>query len=81
MTNLDTANDWWGGEGRSKNRLTILDLISNNTLSTELAALLWLLVEHKTSIITAAGPQLAGKTTLLTALLDLARPRFRSVLT
>jgi len=81
MTNLDNANDWWGGEGRSKNRLTILDLISNQTLSTELAALLWLLVENKTSILTAAEPQLAGKTTLLTALLDLAPPRYNSVLT
>lgn len=81
MTNLDNANDWWGGEGRAKNRLTILGLISNETLSAELAALLWLLVEHKTSILTAAEPQLAGKTTLLTALLDLMPPQYNSVLT
>ena len=81
MTNLDSAKSWWGGEGRGQNRLTILELISNTTLSTELVALLWLLVEYKTSILTAAGPQLAGKTTLLTALLDLAPPRYNSVLT
>ena len=81
MTNLDNAHNWWGGEGRGHNRLTILDLIANGTLSTELAALLWLFVENKTSILTAAGPQLAGKTTLLTALLDLAPPTYDSVLT
>ena len=81
MTSLDNVNDWWGGEGRSKNRLTILDLITNHTLSSELAALLWLLVENKTSVLTAAEPQLAGKTTLLTALLDFATPRYNFVLT
>lgn len=81
MTNLDNANNWWGGEGRGLNRLTILDLIANDTLSAELAALLWLFVENKTSILTAAGPQLAGKTTLITALLDLAPPQYNSVLT
>lgn len=81
MTNLDNANDWWGGEGRSQNRLSLLDLIGNETLSIELAALLWLFVENKTSILTAAGPQLAGKTTLLTALLDMAPRRYNSVLT
>ena len=81
MTNLDSEGNWWGGEGRGENRLTMLDLISNDTLSTRLAALLWLMVENKTSILTAAGPQLAGKTTLLTALLDLAPPRYSSVLT
>ena len=65
MTNLDNASNWWGGDGRGHNRLTMLELVSNNTLSAELAALLWLFIENKTSILAAAGPQLAGKTTLL----------------
>ena len=47
MTNLDNANDWGGGEGRSQNRLSLLDLIGNETLSIELAAVLWLFVENK----------------------------------
>ena len=81
MTNLDNASNWWGGDGRGHNRLTMLELVSNNTLSAELAALLWLFIENKTSILAAAGPQLAGKTTLLTALLDLAPPGYNFVLT
>ena len=72
---------WWGGQGRSDNRLTILDLVRNDTLDVTLASLVWLLVEKKASIIVAAGPQLAGKTTFLTAALDLAPPWYEQVYT
>lgn len=81
MKALDDSGGWWGGDGRGQGRLTILDLIANGTISVKLAALLWLLVQHKVSLLAAAGPQLAGKTTLLTALLDLAPPRIDTVLT
>ncbi len=57
-----------------KKRLSILELTDSGTLELEIAAILWLLVERRTSLITAAGPRLAGKTTLLNALLDLRRP-------
>ena len=70
---------WWGGPGRDENRLTILDLIRNDTLDVDTAALLWLLIEAKKSIVVAAAPQLAGKTTLLTALIDLVPPRYEKV--
>lgn len=46
-----------------------------------MAALLWLLVERKSSIVVAAMPQLAGKTTLLTAIMDLAPPQYEKVYT
>ena len=71
-SSYDDSN-WWGGHGWSDNRLSLLDL--------KLAALLWLLVEKKSSIIVAAAPQLAGKTTLLTALIDFMPPWFERVYT
>ena len=76
----DEAN-WWGGHRRSDDRLTLLDLVRNHTLDLATAALLWLLVENKSSIVVAAAPQLAGKTTLLTALIDLMPPWHEEVYT
>jgi energy-coupling factor transporter ATP-binding protein EcfA2 len=45
-------------------------LIRHDVLTAESAALLWLLVERRASVVVAAGPSGAGKTTLLTALLE-----------
>ena len=81
MKNSRNDAGWWGGRDRSAGRLTLLELVKNNTLDIEMAALLWLLVEKKSSIIVAAGPQLAGKTTLLTALTDLIPPWYEKVYT
>ncbi len=66
----------WGSAERGRDRLSIVDIVRNGTLSAELAATLWLLVEAKTSILVASGPQFAGKTTVLTSVLDLAPPRY-----
>ncbi len=49
---------------------TILDLVSWGTLSPLMAAYLWLMVENQ-QFITIVGPQAAGKTTLMQALLQL----------
>ena len=81
MSSTQAPSSWWGGPGRDENRLTILDLIRNDTLDVDTAALLWLLIDAKKSIVVAAVPQLAGKTTLLTALLDLVPPRYEKVFT
>ena len=78
--NLDTPG-WWGGEDRASGRPSLLGLIENGTMDLRTAALLWLLVDCKSSILAAAGPQLAGKTTLLTTLLDLMPPTYRRILT
>lgn len=51
--------------------LSLLDLVANGTLDLKIAALLWLAVERKASIVSAAGPRLAGKTTLLVALREM----------
>lgn len=77
---LNTPN-WWGGENRASGRPSLLGLIDNGTLDFRTAALLWLLVDRKSSILAAAGPQLAGKTTLLTALLDVMPSVYKHVLT
>ncbi len=81
MTTPPHMSGWWGGYGRGEDRLSLLDLIRNGTLDVQMAALLWGLVERKTSIIVAAGPQRAGKTTLLSALMDFAPPQFERVYT
>ncbi|MCI0437728.1 MAG: type II secretion system protein E, partial [Chloroflexi bacterium] len=79
MTTPPHMSGWWGGYGRGEDRLSLLDLIRNGTLDLQMAALLWGLVERKTSIIVAAGPQRAGKTTLLSALVDFMPPWFERV--
>ena len=79
-TNLDTAN-WWGGEGRFVDRPSLLGLIDNSTMDSKTAAMLWCLIENKTSVISAALPQKVGKTALLTTLLDFAPPQYEKILT
>jgi hypothetical protein len=70
----------WAISGRDANRLSVLDLVRRDLLDTRTAAVLWLLME-RSSLIVASGPQLAGKTTLLTALLDLMPPSVEKVYT
>ena len=81
MTSFQDSPAWWGGHGRGDNRPTLLELVRNNTLDLPLASLLWLIVEKRASIVGAAGPQLAGKTTLLAAALDFMPPVYEQVLT
>jgi hypothetical protein len=64
MTTDLNRPSWWGGENRASGRPSLLGLIDNGTMDTQTAALLWLLVDRGSSILAAAGPQLAGKTTL-----------------
>ena len=58
-----------GGRGSPPEPLAITRLIASGTLDAELAALLWLLVEGRVPLLVAAGPQGAGKSTVLHALL------------
>ena len=48
---------------------TITKLISNGTLSAEMAAYIWMAIEMRKAQIVIAGPPAAGKSTLLSALL------------
>ncbi|HYM65468.1 MAG TPA: hypothetical protein VES68_03220, partial [Candidatus Sulfotelmatobacter sp.] len=53
--------------------LTILDLIKNKTLNSEVAGVLWEAVEEETSFLTSALYRNSGKSTLSKALLDLRK--------
>lgn len=68
MQVLNDIRPWWGPEpGRV---LSMVDLIANGTVPAEVAGALWWAMEHGASAVSAAGPRLAGKTTLATALLS-----------
>jgi hypothetical protein len=63
---------WWSNQqpGNDVEGLSVLDLVDSETLDCKLASLLWILMEHRASVLVAAGPAWAGKTTLLNSLLD-----------
>ena len=53
---------------------TILDLVSNGTMSAEMAATLWAAMDEQLSFVVVAIPRLTGKTTVTTALLIMLPP-------
>ncbi|HVX29048.1 MAG TPA: hypothetical protein VHA53_01105 [Nitrolancea sp.] len=61
---------WWGHRSRPSRSLTIIDLLRNGNLDARIAAFFWLAIERRASLIVTSTLQDAGKTTLLTALLD-----------
>ncbi|MGD0780206.1 MAG: hypothetical protein ABR954_05425 [Dehalococcoidales bacterium] len=64
---------------RTDENFSILDVVKSGTIDFKLAGLLWLLMEHRASVMVAAGPVWAGKTTLFHALLDFLRPEIEQV--
>jgi len=72
---------WREDRNRSQEHMTLLDLMRNNSLDLKLSALLWLLMEKKSSIIVASGPRQSGKSTMLTAIVDFIPPSFERVYT
>ena len=58
--------------------LTVSDLISFNTLSSEMAAYLWYIIENRASVIVAGGVA-AGKTTMLNCLSMFIKPEMKIV--
>lgn len=65
---------WWGPVWTPPTPRTVIDLIHEEVMSTRTAALLWALLARGASIAVVAGPSGAGKTTVLTALLDFLPP-------
>lgn len=67
---------WWADWPfrRIDDELSILDVVKFGTIDFKLAGLLWLLMEHRASLIVASGPVWAGKSTLFHAVLDFLRP-------
>jgi hypothetical protein len=64
---------------RMDDNFSILDVVNSGTIDFKLAGLLWLLMEHRASVMVAAGPAWAGKSTLFHALLDFLRPEIKQV--
>ena len=63
---------WWGYHWSPPEPLSIIEIIERGSMSSRLAALFWLGLERGASIMVAADPPTAGKTTTLTALLAFA---------
>ena len=59
--------------------MSIGDLLRDGTLDLESAAVLWAALARRSSLAVIAGPSGAGKTTVLTALLDFLPPGMRRV--
>jgi flagellar protein FlaI len=58
--------------------LTVSDLISFNTLSSEMAAYLWYIIENRASVMVAGGVA-SGKTTMLNCLSMFIKPEMKVV--
>lgn len=68
---------WWGrGRHAVPRPRSVAELVRDRVLDAELAALLWLLLEARLPILVAGAPG-SGRTTVLTALLDLLPPDAR----
>jgi len=68
---------WWGLKENCDP--SIIDVGNSGAIDFKLAGLLWLLMEHRASVLVAAGPSFAGKSTLLHALLDFLPPGIEKV--
>jgi hypothetical protein len=76
MRALNEPYDWWGWHGWSSQPvpLSITQILQVGTMPPELAALFWLSLERRASLILASEPPSSGKTTILTALLTFLPP-------
>ena len=75
MRALNQPESWWGWHGYNQPQaLSITQIMRAGTFPPRIGALLWLAMERGRSIILAADPPGAGKTTILTALLAFAKP-------
>jgi hypothetical protein len=70
---------WWGFGWEVPDPLSVVDLIAAGNFDVRTAALLWLLIEARASIVVAADPPGAGKTTTLTALSDFLPPGWERI--
>jgi energy-coupling factor transporter ATP-binding protein EcfA2 len=75
MRALNQPESWWGWHGYNHPQpLSITEIMDAGTLPPRAVALLWVAMERGASIILAADPPGAGKTTILTALLGFTKP-------
>jgi hypothetical protein len=79
MDEHDEPFGWWGWHWQPPVPLSIMQIIEAGSTDTSLMAVLWAMMARRASVIVAAEPPMAGKTTTLTALLDLMPPDTRRV--
>jgi hypothetical protein len=65
---------WWGWHWQPPVPLSVMQIIADGSADLDLMALLWAMLSRRASVLVAAEPPMAGKTTTLTALLDLMPP-------
>jgi len=70
---------WWAFHPYPPQPRSVVELVRTGTLDAELAALVWLLIEGRVSVIVAAERSGTGKSTVLGALLDFLPPGTRRV--
>jgi len=74
MRAVNQPVSWWGWHYQPPVPLSILEIVGAGSMPLRLAALFWVAMERGASLIVAADPPSAGKTTTLTALLSLTPP-------
>ena len=70
---------WWGWHWQPPVPLSIMQIIEAGSADTQLMSLVWAMLSRRASVLVAAEPPMAGKTTTLTALLDLVPPDTKRV--
>ncbi len=74
MRAINQPVSWWGWHYTPPVPLSIVEIIRAGSMSPRLAAMFWVAMERGASLLVAADPPSAGKTTTLTALLSLTPP-------
>jgi len=72
--NMDVQEEpfgWWGWHWQPPVPLSVMQIIDAGSADSSIMAVLWALLSRRASVLVAAEPPMAGKTTTLTALLDL----------
>jgi hypothetical protein len=79
MDDHEEAFGWWGWHWQPPVPMSIMQIIEAGSADTDIMALVWALMSRRASVLVAAEPPMAGKTTTLTALLDLMPPDTRRI--
>src|SRR3990172_669565 len=74
MRAINQPVSWWGWHWEPSVPMSAIELIRAGSMSPRLAAMFWVAMERGASLIVAADPPSAGKTTTLTALLTFTPP-------
>lgn len=70
---------WWGHRASPERRFSVVDLLQHGNLDARIAAFLWMAIESRASLVVSATLEDAGKTTMLTALLDFLPPEVETL--